>query len=76
MKKTILVDKIKLRSTDDIMNQLEDVLDSVLKGSSPVDIADLRIRVCKHAIQIIALSYVANKELHRDGKKLEHLSIK
>lgn len=68
--------KVRLRSTEEVMNQLEDVLDSVLKGSSPVDIADLRIRICKHAIQIIALSYMANKDRYVSGKKLEHISIK
>lgn len=67
--------KIKLRSTDDVMNQLEDVLDSILKGSSPVDVADLRIRICKHSIQIIALSYMANKDVHKIGAKLPHLTI-
>lgn len=52
---------INLRSTKGIMDELEGVLNSILEGSSPIDVADIRIRCCKHAIQVIALSYAASK---------------
>jgi len=71
-----ILEKSSLRSTDDIMCQLEDTLDAVLKSGCPVDIADVRIRCCKHAIQIIALSYMASGKTINKNEKLKHLSIK
>lgn len=68
--------KTKLRSTDDVMREIENIYDSVVIGQSPIDVADIRVRCCKHAIQIIALTYAFNRERGLSSKKMEHLEVK
>ena len=71
--------KTNLRSTSGVLSIVEDTLNQVQFGEeskSVFKVADIRLRGCKHALQIMALNYSmairSNKLL---PKKLKHLTV-
>lgn len=65
-----------LRSTKGIMDELEETVSSIKSHDIEKNEADMRMRGCKHAIQIIALSYMyAQRENIENKKILPHLKV-
>lgn len=68
---------MNLRNTNTVMTELESIIDDVKNGYE-IKKADIRLRGCKHALQIIALAYAFSHKT--EGKiiptKLPHLGVK
>ena len=51
----------KLRTPDDIVQELEDAIQAVKDDINNAPLTDRRIRGCKHAIQILAIRIIYDK---------------
>jgi len=63
---------MKLRNTNQILTEIESTVEDVKQDYS-IKKADLRMRGCKHALQVMALSMMHNR--NTEPLKLKHLGI-
>jgi hypothetical protein len=74
--KKVHSNSVDLSSTSGILSELEEVVNSARDNKLNQVTANVRLRGCKHAIQILALSYAFAQSRNIKGTLLPHLSVK